>query len=81
MPWSRSVERMHRPLRWALVLFGASLWWWAALRLVAAPGRAGTFECAVALGGWGISLLPVHAVPAAMAARARARVSPGSPEG
>ncbi|MFH9761366.1 hypothetical protein ACH4MJ_04430 [Streptomyces anulatus] len=42
----------------ALVLGG--LWWWAALRLVLHPEQAGLVEGAVAAGGWGLSLLPVH---------------------
>ncbi|MET7687030.1 hypothetical protein ABZT06_03455 [Streptomyces sp. NPDC005483] len=41
--------------------FGA-LWWWAAARLLLAPD-AGVLEGAVAAGGWGLSLLPVHCVP------------------
>ncbi|MDH6548269.1 hypothetical protein M2164_002517 [Streptomyces sp. SAI-208] len=48
--------------------FGA-LWWWAAARLVLAPD-AGALEGAVAAGGWGLSLLPVHCVPKARAAGA-----------
>ncbi len=42
----------------ALVLGG--LWWWAVLRLVLRPEQAGLVEGAVAAGGWGLSLLPVH---------------------
>ncbi|MCX4488115.1 MULTISPECIES: hypothetical protein [Streptomyces] len=42
----------------ALVLGG--LWWWAVLRLVLHPEQAGLVEGAVAAGGWGLSLLPVH---------------------
>ncbi len=44
----------------ALVLGG--LWWWAVLRLVLRPDQAGLVEGAVAAGGWGLSLLPVHVV-------------------
>ncbi|MER5766461.1 hypothetical protein [Streptomyces sp. NPDC001985] len=36
------------------------LWWWAVLRLVLVPERSGLVEGAVAAGGWGLSLLPVH---------------------
>ncbi|MFI1190526.1 hypothetical protein [Streptomyces californicus] len=43
----------------ALVLGGA--WWWAVLRLALRPEQAGLVEGAVAAGGWGLSLLPVHA--------------------
>lgn len=42
----------------ALALGG--LWWWAVLRLALAPEHAGVIEGAVAAGGWGLSLLPVH---------------------
>ncbi|WLW51794.1 hypothetical protein [Streptomyces sp. YU58] len=45
--------------------FGA-LWWWAVLRLALSPD-AGVLEGAVAAGGWGLSLLPVHCVPKARA--------------
>ncbi|WTY59442.1 hypothetical protein OG232_28640 [Streptomyces sp. NBC_01411] len=44
----------------ALIVGG--LWWWAVLRLVLAPGESGPLEGAVAVGGWGLSLLPVHVV-------------------
>ncbi|WP_327698068.1 hypothetical protein [Streptomyces sp. NBC_00459] len=53
--------------RGALLGLGA-VWWWAVLRLALAPG-AGVLEGAVAAGGWGLSLLPVHCVPKARAAR------------
>ncbi|MFI1397254.1 hypothetical protein [Streptomyces sp. NPDC020681] len=36
------------------------LWWWAVLRLVLVPEQSGLVEGAVAAGGWGLSLLPVH---------------------
>ncbi|MEU9109388.1 hypothetical protein AB0D54_34710 [Streptomyces xanthophaeus] len=39
------------------------LWWWAVLRLVLAPAESGAVEGAVAVGGWGLGLLPVHCVP------------------
>ncbi|MGW2633109.1 hypothetical protein ACWC2K_27780 [Streptomyces chattanoogensis] len=48
--------------RIAGALIGA-LWWWAALRLTLQPQAAGTVEGAVVMGGWGLSLLPVHCVP------------------
>nr|WP_078948145.1 hypothetical protein [Streptomyces griseus] len=37
------------------------LWWWAVLRIALVPD-AGVLEGAVAVGGWGLSLLPVHCV-------------------
>ncbi|WP_381793575.1 hypothetical protein [Streptomyces niveus] len=52
----------------ALALGG--LWWWAVLRLALAPEHVGVIEGAVAAGGWGLSLLPVHAA-------ARPSVRPG----
>ncbi|MFD9725710.1 hypothetical protein [Streptomyces sp. NPDC059072] len=47
----------------ALALTVGLLWWWAVLRLVLAPAQAGPVEGAVAVGGWGLGLLPVHCVP------------------
>ncbi|MET7452290.1 hypothetical protein ABZT03_10425 [Streptomyces sp. NPDC005574] len=58
-----------RVVRWAAALGLGALWWWAVLRLVLAPG-AGVLEGAVAAGGWGLSLLPVHCVPKTRAAGA-----------
>ncbi|MFD6231546.1 hypothetical protein ACFWFZ_32495 [Streptomyces sp. NPDC060232] len=52
------------PVLWALALAVGALWWWAVLRLVLAPAEAGAVEGAVAVGGWGLGLLPVHCVPA-----------------
>ncbi|WP_254390174.1 hypothetical protein [Streptomyces sp. AC550_RSS872] len=61
---------MARPIaRWGVALGLGALWWWAVLRLALAPG-AGTLEAAVAAGGWGLSMLPVHCVPKARAAGA-----------
>jgi hypothetical protein len=55
-------------LRAALAVAGGVLWWWAVLRLVLVPGESGAVEGAVAVGGWGLGLLPVHCVPLARAA-------------
>lgn len=41
-------------------LVAGGLWWWAVLRLAFLPEQAGVLEGAVAAGGWGLSLLPVH---------------------
>lgn len=38
------------------------LCWWAVARLLLVPD-AGALEAAVAAGGWGLSILPVHCVP------------------
>ncbi|MDQ1049046.1 hypothetical protein QFZ76_007282 [Streptomyces sp. V4I2] len=55
--------------RWGAVLGLGVLWWWAVLRLTLASD-AGVLEGAVAAGGWGLSLLPVHCVPKGRAAGA-----------
>ncbi|MDQ0937812.1 hypothetical protein [Streptomyces turgidiscabies] len=57
-----------RTVRWGALLGLGAVWWWAVLRLALAPG-AGVLEGAVAAGGWGLSLLPVHCVPKARAVR------------
>ncbi|WP_443061779.1 hypothetical protein [Streptomyces sp. NBC_00425] len=49
-----------------LGLGAGALWWWAVVRLAVAPD-AGVLEGAVAAGGWGLSLLPVHCVAKARA--------------
>ncbi|MEV0225998.1 hypothetical protein [Streptomyces sp. NPDC050704] len=61
--------RAGRTWRWGLALGVGGLWWWAAIRLVFASD-AGVLEGAIAAGGWGLSLLPVHCVPKARAAGA-----------
>nr|WP_229870711.1 hypothetical protein [Streptomyces phaeofaciens] len=48
-----------RILRRAAALGLGAVWWWAAVRLAVAPD-AGVLEGAVVVGGWGLSLLPVH---------------------
>jgi hypothetical protein len=51
-----------RAVRWGAALGLGAAWWWAVLRLALGEG-AGVLEGAVAAGGWGLSLLPVHCVP------------------
>lgn len=46
----------------ALLLSGA--WGWAVLRAATESAQAGPVEGALLAGGWGLSLLPVHCVPA-----------------
>ncbi|WUI74082.1 hypothetical protein OHS81_09055 [Streptomyces sp. NBC_00400] len=53
------------PGRWISGAVVGALWWWAAVRLVVWPQSAGVVEGVVVLGGWGLSLLPVHCVPRA----------------
>jgi hypothetical protein len=57
-------------VRWAIapVLVGmAGVWCWAVLRLAVEPAQSGPLEAAIVAGGWGLSLLPVHCVPASEA--------------
>ncbi|MFF9279579.1 hypothetical protein [Streptomyces griseosporeus] len=58
-----------RAARWGARVGLGAVWWWAVLRLALVPG-AGVLEGAVAAGGWGLSLLPVHCVPKSRAAGA-----------
>nr|WP_226486619.1 hypothetical protein [Streptomyces parvulus] len=58
-----------RTARRAAALGLGGLWWWAALRLALDPG-AGVLEGAVAAGGWGLSVLPVHCAPRRLSAGA-----------
>ncbi|WP_188275546.1 hypothetical protein [Streptomyces sp. CBMA152] len=53
---------MKVAVRWVPALVVGALWWWAALRLLTVPGEAGVTEGAMVVGGWGLSLLPVHVV-------------------
>ncbi|MFJ3704650.1 MULTISPECIES: hypothetical protein [Streptomyces] len=50
--------------RWVPALVLGGVWWWAVLRLLLKPEHAGLVEGAVAAGGWGLSLLPVHVAAA-----------------
>lgn len=51
------------PGRWISAAVVGGLWWWAAVRLAVWPQSSGPVEEAVVVGGWGLSLLPVHCVP------------------
>jgi hypothetical protein len=62
-----------RIVRWGVAIALGAVWWWAVLRLATGQG-SGVLEGAVAAGGWGLSLLPVHCVPTT---RANAAVAPG----
>ncbi|MEU4687066.1 hypothetical protein [Streptomyces xinghaiensis] len=67
------MRALPAAVRWTLALAVAGVWWWAVLRLALSPARAGAVEAAVAAGGWGLGLLPVHcAAPGAAAGRRRA---------
>ncbi|MFD6886462.1 hypothetical protein [Streptomyces sp. NPDC059957] len=65
------------PVGLALALSVGVLWWWAVLRLVLAPAEAGPVEGAVAVGGWGLGLLPVHCVPGPVGRRRRGAAGGG----
>ncbi|MBT2407460.1 hypothetical protein J7I97_31620 [Streptomyces sp. ISL-87] len=56
------------------------VWWWAVLRLALAPGDSGPVEGAVAVGGWGLGLLPVHCTPRGPVRRSRRAAAGGSAE-
>nr|WP_189955900.1 hypothetical protein [Streptomyces alanosinicus] len=60
-----------RMVRGAVGLGLGAVWWWAVLRITLGQS-AGVLEGAVAAGGWGLSLLPVHCVPKGRAAGALA---------
>ncbi|WP_254885528.1 hypothetical protein [Streptomyces sp. NA02950] len=53
----------RRAVRWMLALALGGLWWWSVFRLALSPDAAGPVEGALAVGGWGLSLLPVHCGP------------------
>lgn len=55
-----------RAVRWGAALGLGTLWWWAVARLLLVP-ETGVLEAAVAAGGWGLSVLPVHCMPKARA--------------
>ncbi|CAL2071372.1 hypothetical protein FSY75_16430 [Streptomyces sp. TR1341] len=62
-----------RAVRWTLALACGAVWWWAVLRL-ALGQSAGVLEAAVAAGGWGLSVLPVHCAPKG---KAEGELAPG----
>ncbi|WP_432151651.1 hypothetical protein [Streptomyces sp. bgisy029] len=66
--------------RWIPALVLGGVWWWAVLRLVLQPEQAGAVEGAVAAGGWGLSLLPVHVASVAAAVGRTTGAGPGSGE-
>ncbi|MFE7094326.1 hypothetical protein [Streptomyces erythrochromogenes] len=68
------------PVVSAFALTVGALWWWAVLRLVLVPAESGAVEGAVAVGGWGLGLLPVHCVPAPVR-RARLRADRDARDG
>ncbi|HEY3478071.1 MAG TPA: hypothetical protein VGL02_04145, partial [Streptomyces sp.] len=70
----RRRRLVRRAVRWGgvcVALAAGALWWLAVLRLVARPDGTGAWEGAVAAGGWGLGLIPLHAVPKGGLARGR----------
>jgi hypothetical protein len=66
-----------RIVRWGAAVGLGALWWWSVLRLALVPD-AGAVEGAVAAGGWGLSLLPVHCVPKGRSMRRSGGASGGA---
>ncbi|MFF4757522.1 hypothetical protein [Streptomyces sp. NPDC001292] len=66
-------------VRWGAALGLGAVWWWAVLRLLLS-GEAGVLEGAVAAGGWGLSLLPVHCVPKERRKEGRKEASQEEPD-
>ncbi|MFF1283789.1 hypothetical protein [Streptomyces sp. NPDC058299] len=58
-----------RIVRYGVALGCGAAWWWAVLRLALGEGP-GALEGAVVMGGWGLSVLPVHCAPKRRAAGA-----------
>lgn len=63
---------VRRAVRWGTALGLGAVWSWAVARIVLGADT-GALEGAVAAGGWGLSLLPVHCMPKAGAAGAVGR--------
>ncbi|MEU8893730.1 hypothetical protein [Streptomyces sp. NPDC048442] len=70
---SRGPQGRRVLLLGALGLVLGGVWWWAVLRLLLAPEGTGVVEGAVAAGGWGLSLLPVHVAARGAGAGVRRR--------
>ncbi len=70
-----------RPVRWVLALALGGVWWWSVARLAVQPGETGPVEGALAVGGWGLSLLPVHCGPSPGRGGTRRRGGPPRQDG
>ncbi|MEU0841101.1 hypothetical protein ABZ370_16725 [Streptomyces sp. NPDC005962] len=73
-----TLRLRRRPVRWAIALVLGCLWWWSVLRLAVQPTATGPVEGAYAVGGWGLSLLPVHCGPSPRRASVRERITRAS---
>lgn len=60
---------VRRAVRWGMGLGFGAAWTWAVVRIVLGAD-VGALEGAVAAGGWGLSVLPVHCMPKSSAAGA-----------
>ncbi|MET9804083.1 hypothetical protein [Streptomyces sp. NPDC006368] len=72
-------RRISRPALALTALALGGVWCWAVLRLALTPGQSGILEGAVAAGGWGLSLLPVHVAAAPSAGSRKGRRRPPAP--
>lgn len=50
-------------IRCAAAVVITLLWCWAVFRVAVQPARSGPVEQGLAIGGWTLSLLPVHVAP------------------
>lgn len=71
-------SRHRLPCR-VIGVVGGMLWWGALLGVAVRPDAAGVWQSAVAAGGWGLGLIPLHAVPTRVprSRTARGRASAG----
>ncbi|MBP2358674.1 hypothetical protein JOF59_001074 [Streptomyces clavifer] len=81
VPYGHRPEEAVMVRRWVPLLVLGGVWWWAVLRLLLEPQHAGLVEGAVAAGGWGLSLLPVHVAATGRPARPPARADGGPAQG
>jgi hypothetical protein len=81
---ARRHARHHalRPLRYAIGALLGLAWCAATLRVAVHPAQAGPVEQGLAVGGWTLSLLPVHVAPWRRAGTrgGRAGTPPARPE-
>jgi hypothetical protein len=68
----------RKPVRWVIALVLGGLWWWSVFQLAVQPAETGPVEGAFAVGGWGLSLLPVHCGPSPRRRSVRERITRAS---
>ncbi|WP_139134597.1 hypothetical protein [Streptomyces sp. TP-A0874] len=74
---ARCDIRWPDALRWTVMPTAAVLCWWTTLRWAVEPAAVATWEAALAAGGWGLGLIPVHCAPRP---GGESRTGPRSPE-